>query len=228
VWRVALSAFVAVIALSLPASDNWTGYAGGCNLGTSPCTNWTVASGGSAAWAVNFAATRAIPNAGGAVHDVVIWTADSFAADQYSETTVALTGGPDYVGPAARFDSSGNGYGFICGTSTLYKYTATAAATLQTGYTACTDGDVVRMTVTGTSTTSIDITLNGVSAGSTYNDSTLPWTSGAAGMDGYATAGASVSLWTGNNTGGGGPTFPAAIINRLIRCCQPHSARFGR
>ncbi len=221
-WLIALAT---AVVFSLPATDPFPSGTT-CNLGDGTCPTWTVSAGGSGSWIRNLSLAGANPSAGGASHDVVFWNVDSFTSDQKSSVTVNLGGGNAYVGPAVRADASGNSYGFLCGTGTIYKQTAGSPGTLQSGFSNCANNDVVRLEATGTSTTTLKLFINNVQNGSNVSDSSSPFTTGSAGMYGYGSSDQVLS-WTGDNIGGGGGTFPGGIINTPIRCCA-RTVRFGR
>ncbi len=224
---LALAASAAAAVLSLPATDDFLGAVATCDLGDATCPHWTAISGTSNAWGHSGGVQGAIAQ-NATADDIVYWNADVFTADQYSQITAEPGVSAGYIGPAVRLTSGPNGYAFGCGTHTIYKFVAGVRSDLDTSHASCADGDLVKLEVTGTSTTSLVVKINGAQDGSTYNDSSSPFTSGSAGMWGYPSTPGFVLSWTGGDLGGPPPsTFPPGIVNFPIRCCAP-VVRFDR
>jgi len=114
----------------------------------------------------------------------------TFAANQYSEITLTNSTSQTFQGVYVRMQSaSAAGYLAFCDSDTaifLYKMTdsGTVDFTTKLGATFTVStlvaGDVIRLSATGTSTTTLEVFVNGISQG-TRTDSTSPYTSGQPG-----------------------------------------------
>lgn len=205
-WKFALSSVV-VAAMSLPATDNFN--RGPDTLGA----NWSQ--NGTATWTISVTNDVSFS---GASFAFVWWNADSFPDDQYSQLKTITS---SYNGPACRVDTGGaiTGYSFYTIDSGIYKWVAGSRSSIGSYSGSFSNGDTAKVVCTGSSTVTIEVFKNGVSLGST-TDSSSPIASGAAGMLGDGSGGG-LDDWEGGAVGGGGgPTYPAAIINALIRCCR--------
>ncbi len=204
---------------SLPASDSFSRCT--ATLGT----NWTDAASGGAItdWTLSDNAGACAGSPVGAVNafagsnfDYAYWNADSFANDQYSQVVVTK-GTNGYVGVAVRVTSL-NAYLVTLdgGTCNIRKFVSGTRSDIGSCSVTWTDGHTLKLQAIGTAITAFD---NGVSIG-TATDSDL--VSGSGGIVGYAdTGGQRVATWEGGNTGGGGPTFPGAVIGHApIKCCK--------
>ncbi len=130
----------------------------------------------------------------------------SYPANQKAAITTATLGADDYSGPVVRWDGSSNGYRVIAGgahDANLYiqKETAGTAVTIgaTVGYTFSAN-DKIELDVSGTSTTTLTVFINGVMT-TTRTDSTMPFTSGNPGIFIDATgSGTTVSLFCGGTS----------------------------
>lgn len=181
--------------MALPATDSFT-RADNASLGA----NWTNVSGGSWTNGHKVASNRADCS----VFDVIqasIWTADAFAADQYSQAAMVIS--PFSAGLVLRMTADGaQGYlargGAGHGAVTLHVLSsaglAAAFATLSANFTT---NDVLKFTVTGTS---FEVFVNGVSIG-TGTDSTYT-SGGSAGIYGRYSGNDGHDDWEGGTPGG--------------------------
>jgi hypothetical protein len=182
---------------SLPASDNFNRADGSLATG-----NWTASSG---SW--DIVSNVARPNGNGSTPDLLYWNADSFADDQYAQFVFQAHGTNDYMGPACRVTSGGNGYGFLQDNNSIRKIVSGVDSSLGTVTATWSVNDVVKMTCVGTT---IEIFQNGVSVGS-LTDATF--TSGSAGVYGYPGTGNRVDDWAAGNVGGSPPTTLKRILD---------------
>ncbi len=120
-------------------------------------------------------------------------SAGTFGADQSAEATVSgMSGGANYCGVGVRMGAS-TGYVFITdGVSGITdteigKYVGGVYSALTGVTTTVADGDVIKISVSGTSTAVLTAYKNGVVVG-TYSDSSSPHTSGQPGLDSYGSA----------------------------------------
>jgi hypothetical protein len=188
-------------------------------------SNWTGADGAVTDWVVSDGAGGCVgttPGADavyvGADYALAYYNAASFTDDQYSQAVISK-GVNGYNGVAVRLSGttgSQNGYSVSLESGcTIYKWVSGTRSSIGTCTDTWVDGHTLKLSVTGTALT---VTDNGSSVGSATDSSV---TSGKPGIMGYSQAGtARISNWQGDNVGGGGPTFPAAIVNALIRCCR--------
>lgn len=187
-------------------------------------SNWTTYVGSGCTIVSN--AVRA--NGTGASHGSY-WSADSFGADQFCEVTLTSdliqSLSQNYLSLAVRASGSG-------GTRNLYQFTVTndhyyvskvvngtgtdivdAAGTFASG-------DVIRIEVTGTSTTTIKAFKNGTQVGSDVTDSSSPHTSGAPGFEIYNSSAfySTWDDWDGGDLGASQSQAPRTIIgSRFMR-----------
>jgi hypothetical protein len=182
--------------------------------------NWTSGPGG-------FDGMKAASGVAGAIaKDTVaaaLYSGGAFANDQYSQVVLA-SGGNDDAGVLLRFASltAANGYVVAFSASLDYiivwKVTADGATWTQLGaafYPAIAVGDTVKASVSGSSTVTIEVFLNGTSQG-TRTDSSSPYTSGYAGIYVYdnGTLGLNtLDSWVGGPSAGGGVLTFAATDN---------------
>ena len=116
-------------------------------------------------------------------------------------------GGAGFLGPGCRLSSGGIGYiamGSGGGTNTveLHRFDSSASTLLATYTATLTDGDVIELSVSGTTLTT---TLNGTDLG-TFTDST--YATGQPGIYIFNSAAASISLWSAD-TLSSNPTLSA-------------------
>lgn len=183
--------------MALPASDNFA-------IAADPVgSNWTKA-----ADALKAAAGRcdtATGNAGSEAH--VLWGADAFNGDHFSECKAYNTAGAYGYGPTVRAVITG-APGAVIGlywalidsasTVTIYRQPGfTAVGTQFTGLTIA-DGDTWRLSVTGTTLT---LSQNGASLG-TRTDANL--SGGSAGLGIYNARGTLDDFLADNVSAGGG------------------------
>jgi hypothetical protein len=198
--------------LALPAVDD-------CNTGPSSLSgNWTVITG---SWSYLSFPPGGCLNAA-AVEGMAAWTGDSFTSDQYSQV---IADPSHYTGPCVRCSDGGggtnNGYNIYAGAGDtgFYKWVAGTRSTLSGSWTnTLSGGEDFKLMATGTTTTTLEVFVNGVSKGST-TDSSSAITTGSPGMAAYQSG---TYTFRGDNVGGGGggSTFPPSLPNILIRCCQ--------
>jgi hypothetical protein len=215
-----LAAFVlGFVTLALPATDAFT-RTDADNLGAN-WTNWagdTSTSAGRFSVVSNEASSGSNMTFGGSY-----WNADSFNNNQSSEATVSTApSGTGYHGVMVRATGSTsldfNGYGFLCNDSLgrieEFNNSVDTPSTLQGSLSTCADGDVIKITVEGTT---IKAFVNGVQTGSNQTDATLA--SGSAGIYAYSTGtgNSQFTTWTGDNVAAAGGSFIPAIINNPIR-----------
>ncbi len=206
---------------SLPAQDSFTDR-NSTGLGA----NWTSVSCSAppaADWVVTLG-TGMAAGCAGADYAAEYWNADSFngSGDQYSQ--IAITKGANgYEGVGVRMSAGPNAY-FVTlesGACKIFKWVAGTRTDI-TSSGSCsvswTNGHTLYIEATGANPTSIVVKDNGSTIG-TASDSDID-SGGAPGVIGYVDSGANSLTWQGSNTGGGGATFPGAIINAPIRCCK--------
>ena len=109
------------------------------------------------------------------------WGADTFAADQKACMTVKVTG---VAGPVVRMQSGTGRTGYSAYISTSNYAIFKNGSSLQTSAVAQTADDVVCIRATGTSTTTVVISVNGTDQ-VTATDSSSPITSGQPGLELY-------------------------------------------
>lgn len=185
--------------MALPATDDFT------NL-----DNWTMLHN-------SFTITAGVPIAGTSNEwNVAYWDADTFANDQYSQIVYR---GEGYGGPTARCAETNQCYQVVAHTSEHITIRKMAAdGTMTTLYTsdsgASQTGDVVRIEVTGSSTTTIKAirTRSGTPTEWSTTDSSSPFTSGSAGIGVYAGFGNPLDDWEGGNLDAPAATFVPRII----------------
>jgi len=201
--------------MALPATDAFTNTGGTAVALTTYSANWSYSTGTFNVDATgDNAYSTTSGNEGGAY-----WNADSFSADQYAQVTLsALTSGIA-VGAAVRASAGGNYYGCYLEGTTYYLFRMNAGSwtQLDTGTQSFSDGDALRLQVTGTNPCALVMLRNGVQFGSTYNDSDgARLTSGAAGICGYGDSTTPrIDNWEGGNVGGGGGGITSAQVDRL-------------
>ncbi len=222
-----LLALAATAMLALPATDPFNN-----RCATTLGSNWTAVSGAITDWTVSNTAggcaaldPGAFTGYAGSDFAAAYWNADSFNAggDQYSQAVI-IKGTSGYQGVGTRFTSGPNGY-FVSlesGTCKIYKWVSGVRSDI-TSSGSCsvswTDGHTLYLESTGANPTSIVVKDNGSVIG-TASDSDID-SGGAPGIIGYADGGTTRDTsWQGSNTGGGGATLPAAIINAPIKCCK--------
>lgn len=188
--------------MALPATDNFN-RADAANLGS----NWT----GQITDPIIEANTAGCNNAASNFHGAW-WNADSFNADQYSECTRGAGG--NYSAVSVRASGTGSDMGFYAYFNDGEVIRARPAGlgggqtTLAT-LTTYTNGDLVRISITGTT---ITVSKNGTPNATQPTDSVLA--SGAAGLAFYNNGViARMDNWTGDNvaSGGGGTIIDESI-----------------
>ncbi len=214
-WLLALS--VAAV-LSLPATDSLTDRNAG-TLGS----NWASAIQPITEWTLTLGVGATSANVG-ADFNVPFWNADTFGNDQYSQVVLSRsTNG--YTGVSVR-GSSGNAYGISLESPgcVFYKWVSSVRSTLSStcGSYSWTNGHTLKLAVVGNALTAYDNGSAFAACDATCTGSSIA--SGKPGLLGYSDVGGLWTNWQGDNAGGGGATFPAAIINAPIRCCT--AARF--
>jgi hypothetical protein len=165
--------------------------------------NWTTPA---SADAFSVSSNKAQPHAGTAVFSWTYYNATTFTDDQASEATIAIDS-LSYIGVSVRADTGGAATGYFAGSYAgsyeIRKLTnASTASALATGLGTPTNGDVIRLEVTGSSPAHLVFKVNGSSIGSA-DDSASPYTAGAPGLFGYAAA-MQLDNWSGADVGGGG------------------------
>lgn len=155
--------------MALPASDAFTRADGG-GLGV----NYTPRSND-----FNIASNQAQPNA--TADCIVAWTADAFSSDHLSQITV-VNYQSRYAGPCVRLTTSStlNGYAWITDASGVligYRIDAGTFSSIFTPGTTVANGDVLKLSVTGSTLT---FYKNGASVG------TVATTTGGTGFTGGA------------------------------------------
>ncbi len=204
---------------SLPATDSLIRDAS--TLGS----NWTAVTGAITDWVL----TGSTPPLGaksaynGADFASDYWNADSFNADQYSESAISR-GLNGYQCVGARFSGT-SGYFACLDTCHIYKFTSGARSTIHTCSVSWTNDHILRLTATNTGTVTLrlddcgtDATCASPSNIDIQTDSSSPLNSGSPGIAGYQdSTGPNMFNWQGDNVGGSGATFPAAIINAPVR-----------
>jgi hypothetical protein len=162
-----------------------------------------------------------------AAEGTAVDTSVSPGADQYGQATLTgmgSTGGTGYIGIALRHDANSNSsrtfYAAMCiwiNATTLSiaigKY-ASGAWTYLVSFTnkTWTDGDILKFSATGTSSTVLTVYRNGTSILSA-TDSSSPYTSGSIGLygrGGSSTLGFFLDSWEGGDVAGGSSVVPAA------------------
>lgn len=123
----------------------------------------------------------------------------SIAADQYSQ--VEREADANGFGAGVRCDANGNGYlAYMDGAASVTFFKVSGNGTVFTeitpwvSVTALADGDTLKLTATGTSTTTLELFRNGVSI-TTRTDSTSPYTSGQPWV--YLSSGVTADNFTG-------------------------------
>ena len=169
----------------MASSDNFTRANSSSSLGA----NWTILNGTLGIASNHAAATNTNGN------NFALWNADVFTANQTAQAIVFYGGGAGFLGPGCRLSSGGNGYiamGSGGGTNTveLHRFDSSASTLLATYTATLTDGDVIELSVSGTTLTT---TLNGTDLG-TFTDST--YATGQPGIYIFNSAAASISLWS--------------------------------
>ncbi len=207
--RLAAWSLVALVAaaVALPAVDDCNGSAGALNGNWTIIGTWTYT--GSGHCVSNTVSADAIAK----------WTGDSFTSDHYAQTT--LTTGHSGAGPAVRLSgtTAGNMHGYFMvvvvnlNTTKVYANDGAGGYTLlsdDSGNHTPLDGEVAKLQAVGTA---IDYWVG--SRHVSFSDST--WTSG--GVPGlfscFSFCSSNLNDFQADNVGGA--TFPAAIINALIR-----------
>jgi hypothetical protein len=139
----------------------------------------------------------------------------AFAGDHYSQATLGgsdLTAVATYAGVAVRIQASGQSayvYGIIAGAGSykIQKINSGTFTALQTCSGTPTVGDVLKLSVSGTSLTG---TVNG---GSTCSATDSDHSGGKAGLFGYNGSSAfTLDDWSGDDVGGGGSTCTGGML----------------
>lgn len=187
--------------MALPATDIFN------NTGASPVAlttysgSWTYSTGTAV---VDNAADNVYPTTSGNEFGA-FWNADTFGADQYAQATLSTLTSGVAVGVAVRAATGGTYYGCYFEGTTYYLFRVNAGTWTQlaTGTQAWTDGDTLRLEVSGTSPCALVMKRNGTQFGSTYNDSDAARiTSGAAGISAYGdNTTPRIDNWEGSNLG---------------------------
>jgi hypothetical protein len=169
--------------MALPASDNFN------RADASPIgANWTYASD------LNY--LRIVSNAAqaeAAGDACSYWTADAFAANQWSECKITTA---NDGGPAVRCSSSGCYYWTTYSDGEIWRYKTGGAWTkIGEANTTVTSSDVIRLEATGTTTTTLKLYKNGALV-ATVTDSSSPLTSGSAGL--YSVGATILDDWQGD------------------------------
>jgi hypothetical protein len=203
--------------VALPATDVFTG-ANGAALSAS----WTNA--------FNAFIIRNNSAAGASGADTFAWwNADVFGTDHYSKANITAftTVGPLFQGVIARATGTTAGTlncyavytdGASGSTHTeIAKITGGSGVALKAVATTFTPGDLIEIRCTGTATTTIAMYKNGVLVDS-VNDSTSPFTSGAAGIYAFDRdlAGTNIDNWEGGNLGSSPATLSSPTPSGLL------------
>ncbi len=210
-WITSLFLLFAVTAsATLPVTRPFDGVTG--TIPTADETAWAYnrAVGNTNTFSVSNSTTNHITIGDRTTDTAMHWTGDTFNADQYSEVTLATaatTAAGTGFGPAVRCDTGTTQktmYRLVVSTQgyELTKFVNAATTSLSTALTTTTfaDGDVVRLTIIGST---LSMKKNGLEFGITYNDTAL--TTGAPGVGHSSTtnllAANGIDTWTGGNAG---------------------------
>jgi hypothetical protein len=188
--------------VALPATDNFN-RANAANLGA----NWTALNG-------NIGVDTNAAYANGAGLEIgVIWNADVFGNDQYSQATLTANGGAAAIGVLVRgtAGSGGTYYSYYIGGGGDGFLAHTIAGTwVQIGATdsgVWAVNDVLRLEAQGTT---LRVYRNG-SLFRTVTDTNIA--SGSAGLSGFdASTGTKVDTWEGGNIAAATPAIPRGVI----------------
>lgn len=200
--------------MALPATDSFD--RNDSTLGSA----WTASIGLLTTWTLCSAAVCAPDHYGatsqeiGSDFNVAFNNLDTYNANQYSQVAI-IKGANGYQGACVRV-TAGNGYCVdLDSNCTFYEWLSSSRSVLGTCSShTWTDGHTLKLDVVGTVLTVYD---NGTSFGTVSNGDI---SSGSAGIMAYQNVPGKFYDWEGGNTGGGGATFPGAIINAPIRCCR--------
>jgi len=180
------------------ATDNFTRANAG-NLGA----NWTNVAG---TFAIS-SNTAECTGTDGSSYGATAWNANSAPNDQYAQITISGTAGSGQTGPSVRMSTVADTfyYALILGGS-LYitKVVAGSGTNLVTTTYSPTSGDVVYLSIVGTSLT---LKVNGTTK-LTTTDSSI--SSGSFGMAGLFNGTSYISAWTG------GGFASATVTSRTI------------
>jgi hypothetical protein len=167
--------------------------------------NWSVLTGYTNGRIVSNQAAG--PTSGECMNYVATATA-TFGADQYAQAVISgMTSSSVYCGVGVRM-SGGNGYVFntdgVAGAtdSEIAKITGGSYAALKAIASSFANGDTIKLVVSGTTNTLLQLYKNGVLVDS-YTDSTSPFTSGQPGIEAFG-SNARVDDFTADDGGGGG------------------------
>lgn len=204
--------------MPLPATDLFTESGGSTVALTTYSANWTVSTGN---FMVDNAADNVYPNSSGAEIGA-FWNVDTFNADQFSQVILSSLTAGVALGPCVRAATGGTYYGVYMEGSTYYLFRMNSGTWTQlaTGTESWTDGDPLRLDVSGTgATVSLVMKHNGTQFGSTYNDNSgSRLLSGSAGICGYGDSSTPrLDNWQGGNlSGGGGVTLVQVERGRTL------------
>lgn len=168
-------------------------------------SNWTVGVG--TAWNIVASGTQAGPGTSGPSY--MSFNAFTPATDQIAGVTVPTAGVGKYVGPAVRV-APNQAYMVLAGnigggaSIRLFKVSGSTLTQLVDYLTAVAANDIVAISATGTSSTTLKAYLNSVQLGSNYVDSSSPYTTGVCGIGAGTSTGGTVDDFTCDDVGGGG------------------------
>lgn len=203
--------------MALPATDSFTG-----TNGAAIAASWTNA--------FNAFIIRNNSAAGASGADTFAWwNADVFGQDQYSKALINAftTVGPIFHGVIARATGATSGTlncyavytdGASGSTHTeIAKITGGAGVALKAVATTFTAGDIIEIRCTGSTTTTIALYKNGALIDS-VNDSTSPFTTGAAGIYAFDRNLSIVNVddWEGGNLGSAAATLSSPTPSGLL------------
>lgn len=171
---------------TISLSDNFNSYSDG----SLPTTNWITISGVSQPVVSSQQLKGATGVRAGAYYNT------SVAANQYSQATIVTANNGACV--AVRIQTGAQSFYKFCSSGGTYQLSKVVAGTitqLGSNYSGDANGNVIKLTASGTSSTLLTPYVNGVPQ-TTYTDSSSPFTSGYVGVSFYADI-AILDTWTG-------------------------------